>query len=130
MNATDKKIYALFPHTKLIAKQNAIGMIFCMYTFMVTAFCFTPGSIFVVRDKTCVNTVAKTICQAVKKKGYENPHVDRIALFIHINVIDRLIHIMRYNHVGAMLSLERVVVVGSGGGTGSSCSSLVVVVED
>ena len=108
MNATDKKMYALLPHTKLKAKQNAIGIIFCMYTFMVTAFCFTPGSILVVRDNICVNTVAKTMCHAVKKNGYENPHVDRIALFIHINVIERLIHTTRYNHVGAMLLSEEM----------------------
>jgi hypothetical protein len=69
MNATDKNIYALFPQTKLNAKHNAIGTIFSPYIFNEITFCFTPGSKLVVRDKICVNIVAKIICHAVKKNG-------------------------------------------------------------
>jgi hypothetical protein len=46
------------------------------------------------------------MCHAVRKNGYGNPHVDKMALFMRIKLMDKLIHTTRYNHVGAMIMMD------------------------
>jgi hypothetical protein len=49
----------------------------------------TPGRNLVVLESTCVSTIAKNMCQPVKKKGNWKFQIDKMALFNRIYRIQK-----------------------------------------
>ncbi len=69
MNETLNYKYVKFPQIKLKLKNTPIGTMARRYTLPVILTVFRPSKSVVVRAMTCVMTVAKIKCHAVRRMG-------------------------------------------------------------
>jgi hypothetical protein len=75
MNDTLKYKYVKFPQIRLKLKNTPIGTMARRYTRPVILTVLRPSRRVVVRAITCVMTVAKTRCHAVRRIGYSKVEV-------------------------------------------------------
>jgi hypothetical protein len=70
MKATERYRYALLPKIKLRLKKKPIGKMAFMYTSLFIFSLWRESSMFVVRARTCVMIVAKSMCHVVRTMAF------------------------------------------------------------